>query len=786
MLNETPIDVARSQLDELEFELDRLKNASVGTSKAGAAVRTFVGSGLDKASCDELRAAVIDENSEFSTSPRLGCLKLALMICLDANSSRARNFVQSTAIPDVTDAQKAVLSDLYYKLTDVRYTDSQLFASSDAQNDEVLRKLRLEIAQHTRAVRMLGALNDKLHQYYNKALADVAMIKLVLDDEDTQKELQTTPAVEAVKNRISLLEDAIANEQVVFMDRLSYPARTAKYVCGHCGAKNDAVSILYSRMHTADESDYITAQQCLLGQAKATLNERSIIHDTCIFAPVSCTCGYVNVPSTMFIQAYRFGVLRRWSEMPPKGFSNKAIITYGADVVQELVKDNSDCLPQIVEDIQEDILPEVSYSDIFSSQTYEAYLSSLELQAKSDMLDNIDTRHNKFLGYLISQLHIYSIGYTESDFIYSCIETFATETFRITADKYLETSKRVEELKLVLAVVSNENFTKNFTPYSDIFLSTDYIKPLLAKNISVPVVAQISSWLYPEDMLQQLTNYIEEACYQQNTLYETLINECSQIREKFIEMERTAKGDINNSLQVVMANNLFTIRANRSTTDKVLSSGIGFLVWEKLQDLYPVALLNTIISNRKVLYKTSLFKRVFMQNSQTSVKRIVHDICCMTSGQNRISNNVNITDQDSILTALLDSCLNAVNTDALVMALGINKETLLRIKASSIPSLAEARRLIIYEALNTTCYPYLSAFADGETIDGFAERLKAERLDSGEIDSAELDVYTEAEVAAAFYLVCSPFGDTANNLRGDLNAINTFTRQSYTNTFGAS
>lgn len=772
MNKESPIAIAETLLDSLRFEKEYVSTQGGGVSKAAAAVQTFSGSGLDRASCDTIRAAVIDENSEFSVNPRLGCLKLALIICLDPNPARARSFVQSEAIPSVTEEQKQVLSTLYYMLSDTRYSDSQLFSNESTQADPELQKLRLYIAQCTRSVKMLHELHYKLQQYYRKALADIVVLRHSLNEEDTLNEVQTSGDVAELETQISIMENAIANSRVVFMDKISYPARVAEFTCGNCGAKNPASNIFRSRIHAADEEGYSAAQQCLLGQKQPSYIEQSILHDVCLYMPAVCTCGYVNVPNEMFLKTYKYSVLRRWVNMPPKKFSNKAIITYGADIVSELTTETMDCLPLVVEEITEDELPEVQYKDIFSSQTYDAYISSLELQTKGHLLNDLTQRRVHLLKYLISRLNIYSIGYSERDFLLTCIQRFASANFTFNAKEYVKVGQRIADLKVILAVVSNECFTQPFTAYSDIFLSTDYVKGLCLRNSEVPCLVDLLEGKY-DNMSQRINREISDLETRCQALLQTLKAECIMIRKSLQEYLAGVKGPENLNRPVV-TEGLFTIHANRTPQELWYTYGIGGLLWDELQDLYVPSLLDTLVSSRRVLYKTPLLRRVFRLSSKTAVKKIMRDICSMV-GARFVSEEQS---QDEMLKVILTCCLDVKDMDLLAMATGINRESLLKVEASEVPSVANGETLFFYGALNNTYYSNLANFAKGATIDEYAECIKASRLEEGNDDSSELDAYSEAEVAAAFYLIC-----TNDSSRSDLNAISTSAEPGYTNTF---
>lgn len=772
MNNESPIAVAEELLEALRFEREYISTQSGEFSKAATAVQTFSGSGLDRASCDTIRAAVIDENSEFSVNPRLGCLKLALIICLDPNPARARSFIQSEAIPNITEEQRQLLSALYYTLAETDYSDSQLFSSENAQADPVLQKVRLCIAQGVRSVKMLNELQYKLQQYYKKALADIVVLKHSLNEEDTLHEVQTRDDVSAIENQIAVMENAIANSQVVFMDKISYPARIAEFTCGNCGAKNPASNIFRSRIHAANEEGYSSAQQCLLGQKKPSYIEQGILHDVCLYTPAVCSCGCVNVPNEMFLRTYRYSVLRRWVNMPPKSFSNKAIITYGADIVSELTTETMECLPLVVEEITDDELPEVQFKDIFSTQTYDAYISSLELQTKGQLLDDQWERRVRFLKYLISRLNVYSTGCSEKDYILTCIQQFASAEFTTKANNYVKTGQSLADLKIILAVVSNEHFTQPFTAYSDIFLSTDYVKDLCLRNKEIACLADLLEGKY-EGIIQRLQQEIDGLESKRQALLQEIESECIIVGKSLQEYLERTKGSVDLDRPII-TDGLFTIRAHRTPQDLWYTYGIGGMLWEKLQDLYVPALLDTLVSSRRILYKTPLLRRVFRLTSKTAIKKIMRDICSMTGARSAADELA----PDDMLRVILTCCLDVQDMNLLAMATEINRESLLRVETSNMPTIADGETLFFYGALNGTYYENLAEFAKGATIDEYAECIKASRLEDENVDSSEMDAYSEAEVAAAFYLIC-----TNDKSRGDLSAISTGAEAEYTNTF---
>lgn len=769
-------ETARIILAEMNSEVDYLQSSMPDSSARNIVKsRTFTGSTVDKAVFSELMTAVMDDNSEFTTSPRLGCLKLSLIICLDQDKNRARRFAESSKVSDITEDQYNRLYELLTSLVNSDYTDAQVFSSAktdDAQLETIRRNLVLCI----RTIEILGVINDKIQRLHTIAMSQASDLRHRVNEQEAQKDLSINPLVEKINDKIELLQQAIDSDKIVFMRRLTYPERCAKYVCGHCGEERDARGMLYSRIRVESSDSYKNASDYILNNSNVTQTEQGIARDACLFSPERCSCGYVNIPEEGFLKFFKFCVISRWRKTPPKKFSDQSIISYGAGIVADFLDSSqgSDVqyLPVVEYEDEKAAIPKCAYTDIYSSETYSQYLSGLEMKASYKLLENPSSRNICFLKNLISRLQSYSIGSSPTDVVSSVIQSFMPSDFTTTIDSYY--SKRIElaELKIILAVISNKDFTKPFTEYSDIYLSADYIRYLLQRHINLVEIKSILEGQYSESVNAALSAYVTELENDCLRATESIRDLCHAAAEKFVMQDMQAKNTSTVSNTAILADELFTLKTATADMSKVVNSGVAALIWEEFEPYYELMLINTVVANRRMIYATSAFRGVFKMTSESKIKQILKDIYCITQRKAKLpQGTIGSSIEDRFILAL-NSCLSAVDSTALIMGLNISRGSLLRGESADLPSWDDTERIINYRALDSTYYTHLSAFAEGASLADFENILLADEDSMNATDESESrNVSIEAEIAACLYLICTPYQESSAQLRSEVNAV---------------
>lgn len=767
------LNVAEEIKQDIDDRLNRLKSSSIKSS-AIELPRSLKGQGLETNTIFVMQEAALDEDSDFNRNPKKACMQLALNICLSENSNYARNFSHTSEeqLPDISPEQKRVLAQLYDMFMSpecATYGDQQIFMCNNTGDSPNLAELSKLISACRGTIALFDDVYIKLYDLYRRARSDLKKLRLAEDTAEQQQDLLLASALDSLNKQRSTLQSAIDEGRLVYMKQITYPSGVSKYVCGHCGQVNSATDLIRTHL-------------------KKYRSDNGIQSDTFIFVPCECNnpeCRFVNLPNAAFETGYKLAVQAR---LLNNAFtiSSEATLTYSLDmmldtaVVPEVLIENYQ--PQIVEESHKQELPVPEYSDLFSRETYESYLSMLSLQKESRKLEINTTRNTYFLKYILSQLHIFTVGYTEEDFVYSCAERFGGDDFRDLIQEYKRSIGVLADLTVLLNVLKNYKYP--LCGYRDQQIGIDYISDLLTRYKDI-FTDDPETKLNGSNLMQTigtLEQYISNVQAKRDTLEVALHEKCRNIATALVGIPAVITADMYNTFDTDIPDDLFVISKCRNTGDDLFRSGIGSMLWNEIECFYNNILINTVIANRRTIYTTALFRAVFLHtgSKRTSDIRTLYEKLGSPLSRQNISSIAEM-ENDDVLLFILKSCLQATSLDALISAIGTTKENLLRAKVRVLPSLDYAQELTLYSALDSTKFSDLSMFAKGISVDGFADMLKNDDTDTFSQDTTGVDCETLAEIAYDFYLVCVSGKPTGS----DKNAASHNSTE-YTNTFDRS
>lgn len=773
MINQHISRVVRILLSEFEQEKTQ-SGLKTNVHNISSAYKSFTGTKFEKAIYRQLLESLSGTYSNFESSPLKGCVILSVGLCMHFPEEEQHEICTTYNIAPLTIDDKTTLQKLVASFGE--YTDAQIFSNSSTQ-DKALLELRKLISLAEITIPMYEFIYRKVCISYKQALQDTAIIRLNLVDKISQNEEKNREALAKIDSYITCLQNVQNGTQpACFIKSISYPKAVSKCVCGNCDKIINSTSFLRARSTSAEDLEYAKAFEYVLryyGSDNLPDNPAiaKLVHNSGIIEPILCECGCVNIPSIQFIKAFKMAVLSKWQIAKPAAENNGAGLVYGANTVIEGLTDLFKNDPEVLDKTLAGMLPQIvaekitveepvfDLTDLFSRESYSSYFTMLNAQISSKLLSDSKQRNIYFLQYMLSMLHIVTIGTNPIDCIHSVL---TNERFKHFGDQLINLAEQIsvdtpylKRLKLIQKVFSSEYMYSNYSRYIDTVLSEDTIanvfKEIPIENIRTQLMCSDISLAERIDLISSEITRVSETL-------EKSYAEVQKISGKLATALYVYQQDYFNDDRATSLADLRILPGNESdllltccndTKCKLYTTDVAGILWNNISEIYPIMMYNTILHYyRSYLRNQGVFHGVFFKSLNSRAKE-ANKLCRHLTHS---KTNLGTSEDDKMLfSEILVACIHAADSDTLLRELALEEQRILRSFIEPLPTNKQYDTVNTIQVLSEVNFPVsITEYMTNPDIEAFGQKILSKE------EVSETEAVALAECAAEFYLLFGP------------------------------
>lgn len=786
----------KTMLQEVETEYTIYSNLSkVDKHSLPGDYKTFIGSNFDKTIYRQLLTAISGTSSNFESNPKKTCLLLSIGICLNLTPAQQEEFEHSMRTPPLTDENRALLTLVERSIAP--YTDEELFLGRAV--DKELLKVKALVERALSSIPLLKVIRFKVGTSYEQALQDTAIVQLKLDAEmnqDNERNKDVLLKLDDLRQRLRRASDG--EEQVVFMQRLTYPNTIATCTCGNCGEANDARGILRARVTPGDyEIAYKTVFSRFTHASSAEMQYSSILHNAGIITPIVCSkCGVINIPSEEFMLAFKLCVLGKWMQSPPSPKNKDVMLTYSASAIVEgitaILQNNQELVQEILQSYRPTILaekvelqiPKFQLGDLVSSESYTEYFSMLNTHNHSRYLQDSEQRQELFLQYMLSLLHINTVNASPQTFLESILSFQRFSQFRPrleeAAKRYGDLSAESTRVFMLHNIISSEHYMAPLHGYIDMVLNSSLLTEMI-KNIQN---AEIRTKLLGLQNLAEasglLEDYLAQVNQQLSQVKASLEEAVKELSAAILSYERELYNDASTGgwenfilkpLAGVPEGALqLSAQPDAGKDSEIYKCEACNMLWQALRPAYVPLMYQTVVKYAPILRNNSMvFGGLFAEKSLNWGKT-ANRLCRFMDVD---ASFTDVSDYNTLFGEFLFACLQAKSPSKLIGALKLSESRLLRSYTIPLPSNEYLKSLTIYSVLDEVDFPVgLSAFAQGSDVSDYQMAVQQRYVEDLETGISNTESSALAECAASFYCLFAPTDVNKSQLREQLGGNN--------------